>query len=211
MKRAFDIIGSAIGLLLFAPLLVTIAVMIAIYDGHPVLFRQRRVGHRGVPFEMLKFRTMVRNAESLGKQLTVGKDARITPIGRWLRKFKLDELPQLLNVFNGEMSLVGPRPEVPRYVACYNAVQRRVLALKPGITDPASISFRDESELLESLANPERAYVETIMPEKIRLNLEYAERANVLRDFGVILQTLVAIGRPATTIDPPQQVQRAAA
>jgi lipopolysaccharide/colanic/teichoic acid biosynthesis glycosyltransferase len=211
MKRAFDIVGSVLGLLLFSPLLVTISVMIAIYDGHPVLFRQRRVGHRGAPFEMLKFRTMVRNAEALGKQLTVGNDARITPIGRWLRKFKLDELPQLLNVLTGEMSLVGPRPEVPRYVACYNDVQRRVLELKPGITDPASISFRDESELLESLADPERAYVETIMPEKIRLNLEYAERANVLRDFGVILQTLVAIGRPATTFALPQQVQRAAA
>ena len=133
---------------------------------------------------------MVPNAEKLGKQITIGRDSRITAVGHWLRKLKLDELPQLLNVLVGEMSFVGPRPEVPRYVALYTAEQRRVLDLVPGITDMASIEYRNESEILAQSPDPEQVYINEIMPEKIRINLAYAAEGNVWRDLGVILRTL---------------------
>lgn len=139
---------------------------------------------------MLKFRTMIVDAERMGKQLTVGRDPRITRVGYWLRKTKLDELPQLINVIRGEMSLVGPRPEVPRYVAAYDAEQRKVLDLRPGITDPASITYYDESDLLAGAPDPEMMYLAEVMPEKIRINLEYARRANILSDLGIILRTI---------------------
>ncbi len=189
-KRLFDVSFSALGVLLLLPFFLLIALIILVGDGAPVFFRQERVGYRGRLFRIYKFRTMVRNAEHLGQPLTVGQDARITRVGRWLRKHKLDELPQLINVLRGEMSLVGPRPEVPRYVARYSSEQQRVLDLVPGITDPASIAFRDEAGLLAGCEDSEQVYVERIMPEKIRLNLAYAARAGVASDVGVMLRTL---------------------
>ena len=145
---------------------------------------------------------MVSGAEKLGGQITIGRDSRITRVGRWLRAWKLDELPQLLNVARGEMSLVGPRPEVSRYVALYNDEQRKVLDLVPGITDPASIRYRDEASVLERASDPERAYLEEVMPDKIRINLQYAERANVWSDIGVLAQTVLAISIPTSALPP---------
>jgi lipopolysaccharide/colanic/teichoic acid biosynthesis glycosyltransferase len=193
MKRTFDLVMSAIGLFVLSPLFIAIGMLIVVYDGRPVFFRQVRVGHRGRLFRMWKFRTMVRDAEKLGNPLTVGDDPRVTRIGRLLRKSKLDELPQLLNVLVGEMSLVGPRPEVERYVRCYTDEQYRVLELVPGITDAASISYCNESELLGSMVDPEKMYIESIVPEKIRLNLEYAGRADVLSDCAIILRTVAGL------------------
>jgi len=146
---------------------------------------------------MLKFRTMVVDADKVGSLLTVGRDPRTTPVGRWIRRLKLDELPQLWNVLRGEMSLVGPRPEVPRYVALYTAEQWRVLDLVPGITDRASIKYREESELLAQASDPQTVYVSQILPDKIRLNLEYAAHATVWTDFLVVLSTLGHMVRPA--------------
>lgn len=188
-KRAFDLFWTVPGLLVLAPLFLLVAVWILLDDGGPVFFQQERVGLGGRPFRMWKFRTMVVDAEKLGRQITVGRDPRITRVGYQLRKFKLDELPQLLNVLKGEMSLVGPRPEVSRYVGLYTEEQRCVLDLIPGITDPASIQYRDESLLLAQAVDPEQFYVTIVMPDKIRINLKYAERATVWSDFGVILQT----------------------
>src|SRR5262249_43446823 len=151
-----------------------------------------RVGFRGQPFRMWKFRTMVPDAETQGNQLTAAGDPRITRVGVWLRRFKADELPQLLNVLVGEMSLTGPRPEGPRYVSMYDDQQRRVLDLVPGITDPASIAYFNESEMLAQSSDPERTYVEEIMPDKIRMNLEYASQATLWTDVKVIVRTLTA-------------------
>ena len=188
-KRAFDVVASALGLLLLAPLLVVLVLLVRA-DGGPAFFRQERIGRHGRSFRIWKFRTMVPDADRLGPHLTVGADRRITRLGGWLRRTKLDELPQLINVLAGEMSLVGPRPEVPRYVALYDVGQRRVLDLVPGITDPASIRYHDESRVLASSSDPERLYVERLMPEKIRLNLAYAEGRGVVRDAGIIFATL---------------------
>ncbi len=193
-KRLFDLAAAGTGLLVLAPLLAAIGLLILVEDGRPVFFRQERVGRDGRPFRIWKFRTMVRDAERRGTAITVGRDPRITRIGHWLRRFKLDELPQLWNVVRGEMSLVGPRPEVPRYVSLYTPEQRRVLALVPGITDPASIAYRDEAALLAESDDPERLYVERIMPDKIRINLDYAARRSLWSDLRVILETLVKIG-----------------
>jgi lipopolysaccharide/colanic/teichoic acid biosynthesis glycosyltransferase len=190
MKRLFDLVCVIPGLLLIAPLWLLIALLIWLEDKGTVVFAQERIGLGGKPFRMLKFRSMVMNAEELGKQLTVGRDPRITRVGHILRKSKLDELPQLVNVLLGEMSLVGPRPEVPRYVALYTPEQRRVLDVMPGITDPASIRYRDENEVLAASSDPEKTYIEEIMPDKINLNLEYAKNATVWSDFGVILKTI---------------------
>ena len=190
MKRVFDVVFSGLGILALSPALALIGWLILVFDGRPVLFRQERIGYQRKPFTIYKFRTMVQNAEELGKPLTVGDDPRITRFGRWLRNSKLDELPQLFNVFFGEMSFVGPRPEVEHYVAHYTLDQCRVLELVPGITDAASIRYRNESELLKKHDNPEQIYIEKIVPEKIRINLEYAKQASVLRDCGVILRTV---------------------
>jgi lipopolysaccharide/colanic/teichoic acid biosynthesis glycosyltransferase len=189
-KRACDVIGAAGGVVLLAPGFLVIALLIKAEDGGPVFFRHERVGHRGRPFRMWKFRSMVPDAEARGLPLTVGRDPRVTRVGAWLRRLKLDELPQLFNVLVGDMTLVGPRPEVPRYVACYSAAQRRVLELVPGVTDEASIRYVDEGRLLAGATHPERFYVDEIMPEKIRLNLAYAARATRWTDLGVIFATL---------------------
>lgn len=194
-KRLLDLICVIPGIIVLAPLFLLIAVWIKLDSGGPVFFRQVRVGLGGEPFNILKFRTMVVDAERLGKQLTVGQDPRITAAGHWLRRYKLDELPQLFNVLVGEMSLVGPRPEVPRYVEHYDQEQRRVLELRPGITDPASIQYCDESNLLAGTDDPERYYIEFLMPEKIRINLEYAKNSTLLSDIATILRTFGIFGK----------------
>ena len=202
-KRAFDFIAAALGLLVLAPLFAIVAALIKGHDGGPVFFRQTRIGRFGEPFRIWKFRTMAVDAGMRGGSLTIGRDPRVTRPGSWLRQTKLDELPQLINVLRGEMSLVGPRPEVPRYVELYDEEARRVLDLMPGITDPASIAFRDESSLLGEAADPEAFYVSRIMPAKIRLNLDYARRANLWTDVVVILQTLFPwIAGPAPPPEP---------
>jgi len=190
MIRAFDLLTSLVGLLLLLPLLLLVALVIKLEDRGPVFFRQVRVGRHGQSFRIWKFRTMVVDAENLGRAITVGRDARVTRSGHWLRHWKLDELPQLINVFVGEMGFVGPRPEVPRYVALYSEEQRRVLELRPGVTDLASIAYRHESELLKEHEDPEAYYVQEIMPDKIRINLEYARRASLWRNIKVILATI---------------------
>jgi lipopolysaccharide/colanic/teichoic acid biosynthesis glycosyltransferase len=193
-KRAFDLLVTAAALLLLAPLLAAIALWIKLDSPGPVLFRQRRVGRHGRPFAIHKFRTMVADAPQRGPPLTVGNDPRITRAGAFLRRSKLDELPQLVDVLAGHMSLVGPRPEVPSYVARYPAELRaKVLAVRPGITDPASLEFADESALLARAADPEREYIEVLLPKKLRAAAAYAEHANLATDLRVIGGTLRAL------------------
>ncbi|WP_292706249.1 MULTISPECIES: sugar transferase [unclassified Nostoc] len=189
-KRIFDLLFALIGIFIMSPLFFTIAIWIKLDSPGNVLFRQIRIGRFGREFSIYKFRTMVADAESRGKQITVAKDTRITRSGQFLRKYKLDELPQLFNVVKGEMSLVGPRPEVPKYVAYYTAEQRRVLDVLPGITDPASIKFRNESELLKDTANPEYIYINEIMPQKLELNMQYLGQDNLGFTLLIILKTL---------------------
>lgn len=193
IKRSFDLFLSLLGLLFLAPLGLLVAILIKASDGGPVFFGQTRVGQFGKHFRIWKFRTMVPNADKLGISVTQGADPRITRVGRLLRKTKLDELPQLWNVFIGEMSFVGPRPEVPRYVALYTPEQREVLQLKPGITDLASLLFRNEEELLKAVPDVETFYVQYCLPRKLELNRQYAARATLVRDIGIILRTLFAI------------------
>lgn len=189
-KRVFDFCGAVSGLLLLSPLFALISLAVYLDSGRPVFFRQPRVGRGGRQFLLWKFRTMVVDAGRRGGELTVGRDPRITRVGGVLRASKLDELPQLVNVVRGEMSLVGPRPEVPRYVALYDEGERAVLHLTPGITDPASILYRHEAELLGQSEDPERLYCEEVMKHKIEINLAYARRATFWSDFGVLLRTL---------------------
>jgi lipopolysaccharide/colanic/teichoic acid biosynthesis glycosyltransferase len=194
-KRVLDCVVASVGLLLLLPLFLIIALLIRLDGGGPVFFRQERVGYLGRPFGMWKFRSMIPGAERSGELLTVGRDRRVTRIGAWLRSMKLDELPQLFNVLRGDMSLVGPRPEVAKYVELWSPAERRVLDLVPGITDPASIVYRRESELLAQAANPEATYTQEIMPDKIRLNLEYARKATLASDMLVVLRTVLSVGR----------------
>jgi lipopolysaccharide/colanic/teichoic acid biosynthesis glycosyltransferase len=193
-KRCFDLILAGLGLLLLAPLLLLIALAIKLDSPGPVFFRQERVGRRGVLFRIHKFRTMIHAPQPAGPLLTVGADARITRVGTLLRAAKLDELPQLIDVLRGSMSLVGPRPEVPKYVALYPAALRnKILSVRPGITDPASIEFRDESTLLDRAANPEREYIEQILPRKLQLAAHYVDHASLSTDLAVIGRTLRAL------------------
>ena len=189
-KRAFDLFWSSLGLVVLSPVLALLALAVKLEDGGPVFFRQLRIGQGGRPFRIWKFRTMVVDADRQGRAITVGRDPRITRVGHWLRDSKLDEIPQLLNVFSGEMSLVGPRPEVPRYVELYTEAQRAILALRPGITDLASIKYRNESDLLGAAENPDETYMQILLPDKIRINLAYASEAGLWSDFLVILATL---------------------
>ncbi|MDY3828331.1 MAG: sugar transferase [Clostridium sp.] len=193
-KRFFDIIVSLIGIIILGIFLIIISIIIKCTSEGPVFFKQIRVGKSGKEFKIFKFRTMVVNAESLGTQITIGKDKRITKIGHFLRKYKIDELPQLFNVFIGEMSFVGPRPEVPKYVAMYNETQREVLSVRPGITDLASIRYRNENEILGRAKNADEAedmYINEIMPDKLKLNLEYIEKSNVFYDIYIIFKTII--------------------
>lgn len=189
-KRLYDIFFASIGLLLLSPLFVVIAAVVKLADGGPIFFLQRRVGFQGRLFSIWKFRTMRVDAEKMGLSVTKDGDPRITPLGRWLRRTKLDELPQLWNVLKGEMSLVGPRPEVPKYVVCYTPEQMRVLDLKPGITDLATLVFRDEEALLKNAPDVESFYLNHCVPKKIELNLRHAQQANLWEDTKIILRTI---------------------
>ena len=194
-KRAFDIVASFFGLIiLFLPFLC-IALAIKLTSRGPVFFRQVRVGRNGKEFRIFKFRTMVTDAEKKGLQITVGQDKRVTFVGKILRKTKMDELPQLINVFAGQMSFVGPRPEVPHYVGMYSEYQRNVLRVRPGITELASIVYRDENEVLGQSEDPEKTYIEEIMPKKIELNLQYIRKMSFWYDIKLIFQTFAAILR----------------
>ncbi|WP_420993392.1 sugar transferase [Cupriavidus sp. 30B13] len=194
IKRLFDLVASAAGLLVLAPVFAAIAVAIKRESPGPVFFRQERVGLHGRTFRIHKFRTMVVSGEGKGPLITIGADRRITASGAFLRKYKLDELAQLIDVFTGEMSLVGPRPEVPKYVALYPAdVRETVLSVRPGITDLASIEYKDENALLGKSANPERTYVEEVMPAKLRYCVEYVQNRSMWLDLRIILRTVAAI------------------
>lgn len=193
-KRAFDLLLSGLGLLLLSPLLIAIALWIKLDSPGGVMFRQERVGRHGRLFLIHKFRTMTADAPERGPQITVGADARITGAGRFLRASKLDELPQLWDVVRGAMSLVGPRPEVPRYVAMYPVGLREiVLSVRPGITDTASLEYRDEARLLAEAADPERCYVEQVLPAKLALSARYVLTRSFFGDLTLVWRTVLAI------------------
>jgi lipopolysaccharide/colanic/teichoic acid biosynthesis glycosyltransferase len=190
--RFIDVAASGLGMVLLAPLFLAIAVAIKLSTPGPAFYRALRVGKDGAPFRLYKFRSMVVEADKSGPGITTAEDSRITPIGHFLRKTKLDELPQLINVLRGEMSLVGPRPEDPRYVAHYTSDQRRVLRVRPGITSAASLRYRDEAALLSG-PDWEKAYVESIMPQKLAIELTYLQQRNLLTDLELIMLTLKAV------------------
>ena len=192
LKRIFDITLSLFGLIILLPFMLIIAILIKIDSKGPVFFKQIRVTKNGKEFKIFKYRTM-RVGSDKYSQITVGKDGRITKIGSFLRKYKLDEIPQLINVLIGDMSLVGPRPEVPKYVALYTDEQKEILKVRAGITDYASIEFSDENDLLASEEEPEKAYIEKIMPKKIELNKKYLSETSVLTDIRIILLTIKKI------------------
>lgn len=193
MKRLFDIVASGLGLLVLSPLFLIIAIWIKLDSKGPVYYRQVRVGRNNKDFRIFKFRSM-RVGSDKGSLVTIGgRDPRVTRSGYWIRKFKLDELPQLINVFIGDMSLVGPRPEVRHYVNYWTEEQMHVLDVRPGITDPASIKFRNENELMEKADDPEKYYIEVIMQEKIKLYLEYVNNHSFCGDIGLIFKTFWVI------------------
>ncbi|MBP7646346.1 MAG: sugar transferase [Comamonas sp.] len=196
LKRLFDFFASFIGLLLLAPLLLLIALAIKLDSPGPVFFRQKRVGQYGELFRIHKFRSMTVDAPSTGLQITVGEDIRITRVGGALRKYKLDELAQLIDVLNGSMSLVGPRPEVPFYVDFYpDEIRKIVFSVKPGITDWASIKYKDENEILSKSDDPQRTYVDEVLPIKLRYYVEYVQNRSFFNDIKIIYSTLLAILR----------------
>lgn len=196
LKRMIDLTASAAILCVTLPFLIAAALAVRLNSPGPILFRQRRVGRHGEIFDILKFRTM-RVAQDTTNAITIGRDPRITPVGHFLRQSKIDELPQLVNVLRGEMSLVGPRPEVPHYVELYPAELRsRILSVRPGITDRASIKYRNEAELLAQQADPDNYYKSIIMPDKLRMAAQYADRVSIVEDVRVILDTLKAVIRP---------------
>lgn len=192
MKRVFDIVSAGLVLILLMPFLLVIGLLIVLDSKGGVFFAQVRVGKNEKHFSLLKFRTMRPASESKG-QLTIGKDPRITSVGRFLRKYKLDEIPQLINILKGEMSVVGPRPEVPKYVAMYTNEQKKVLSVRPGLTDLASIEYINESEVLAKSSNPEETYINEIMPHKLALNLVYIEKQSLAYDFKLIFKTMKKI------------------
>ena len=194
-RHALDVLVAGVLLVPAAPLLAVLALLVRATSRGPALFVQERVGRDGRTFGLLKLRTMVADAATRGSALTRPRDPRITPIGAVLRRFKLDELPQLVNVLRGDMSLVGPRPEVPRYVAGYSARERAVLRARPGITDPASLAFADEAAVLARFDDCERAYVETVLPAKLALSLSYLERRTLWSDLGVLARTAIRVVR----------------
>ena len=193
MKRLFDIAASGLGLIILSPLFLILAIWIKLDSKGPVFYRQVRVGYKNKDFRIFKFRSMRVGADK-GSLVTIGgHDPRVTRSGYFIRKFKLDELPQLINVFLGDMSLVGPRPEVRHYVDYWTPEQMHVLDVRPGITDPASIKFRNENELMEKAEDPEKYYIEVVMQEKIKLYLEYVEKHSFFYDLGLIFKTFWVI------------------
>ena len=193
MKRIFDIVASGIGLILLSPLFVILAIWIKCDSIGPVFYKQVRVGRNNMDFQLFKFRSMRVGSDKKGLITVGGHDPRITRSGYYIRKYKLDEFPQLINVFKGDMSLVGPRPEVRKYVDMYTEEQMHVVDVRPGITDLASIRYRNENELLERVNDPDKYYVEVIMPDKLRINLEYVARHSFTFDIRLIFQTFRAI------------------
>jgi len=189
--RVIDFVLSFIGLLILSPILLVVALFIKLTSKGPVFYKQRRVGKGGEEFKVYKFRTMYADADTRGLLTVGGKDKRVTPAGYYLRKFKLDELAQLINVLRGEMSIVGPRPEVRKYVEMYSKEQLKALQVLPGITDHASIAYRNENELLESVANPEEYYIKEIMPRKLELNLVYINNRSIGEYFKIIAKTII--------------------
>lgn len=200
-RRILDLLLAIPAAILLLPVFVILAGLIKLDSSGPVFFLQERVGMGGRPFRIFKFRTMITDAERFGTQITVGRDPRITRIGHFLRQYRFDELPQLFNVLKGEMSIVGPRPEVPRYVALYTDDQRQILVYRPGITSPATIEFSNESEVLSQNADPadpdssERYYRTEILPAKIAIDLNYSRHATVWSDCAILVQTLVRLIR----------------
>lgn len=193
MKRTFDVVTSALALVVLSPLLIVIAMALLATSGRPILFRHERVGLDGAPFDVLKFRTMHASKEAANPAVTASTDPRITTVGGRLRDFKLDELPQLLNVLRGEMGIVGPRPEVARYVACYPAEFAVLHTVRPGITDPSSLEFRNEEELLGEASDPERFYIDTVLPQKLELSASYVEQQSLATDLRLIFSTLRSV------------------
>lgn len=193
MKRLFDIVFSFVGIVILSPVLVIISLVVALSSKGGAFYKQKRVGKGNKDFTLYKFRSMRVDSDKQSL-ITIGnKDSRVTPIGYYLRKYKIDELPQLFNVLKGDMSFVGPRPEVRYYVDMYTDKQKQVLNVRPGITDPASITFRNENELLAQQPNPKQYYITSIMPEKLRINLEYINNRSFFKDIKIILQTIKAI------------------
>jgi lipopolysaccharide/colanic/teichoic acid biosynthesis glycosyltransferase len=188
-KRLFDIFFSILGLLILCPIFLGISLLILIIDGPPIFFQQERVGRYGKSFKIWKFRTM--NFKISGPLITVAGDKRITRIGKLLRLYKLDELPQVINVLKGDMSFVGPRPEVQKYVDLYTEEQRKVLNYLPGITDPASLKYHNESEILKSSVDYEKLYIKEIMPDKLSINLQYLAERSLIKDAKIILKTII--------------------
>lgn len=195
LKRGLDVVVSLVGLALFLPLMLALALWVMCDSRGPILYRQVRVGRNGRDFRLLKFRSMRVDADRLGLITVGGRDPRVTRAGYYLRKYKLDELPQLLNVLRGDMSLVGPRPEVRKYVDLYTPEQLRVLTVRPGITDLASLRYRHENDLLAQAEDPDTYYIETVMPAKLALNLEYIDHQSFWGDLRLIGQTVVAVCR----------------
>lgn len=195
-KRLFDLFFSGLGLIVLGPFFLLVGIAIKLDSDGPVFFRQIRVGQRGRLFRIHKFRTMVTDAESRGPQITVGADIRVTSVGAFLRKYKIDELVQLIDVFLGDMSLVGPRPEVPKYVDCYPLDAREViLSVKPGITDWASIKYKDENDVLGMAVDPHKVYVEEVLPIKIRYYVDYVRNRSFWGDVRIIFATIRALVR----------------
>jgi lipopolysaccharide/colanic/teichoic acid biosynthesis glycosyltransferase len=191
-KRIFDVLASSIALILLSPLLIIISFWIVLDSDGGIFYKQERIGKNQKPFWLYKFRSMRPNSDQLG-QITIGKDNRITKVGHFIRKYKLDELPQLLNILKGDMSIVGPRPEVKKYVDLYNAEQLKVLSVKPGLSDYASIEYFDEQEILGQAENPDKEYIEKVMPAKLELNLKYIKEKSLLTDLKIIYNTLKKI------------------
>jgi lipopolysaccharide/colanic/teichoic acid biosynthesis glycosyltransferase len=192
-KRLFDLIVSAIGLIVLSPVLLALSALIKVRDGGPVFYRGVRIGRRGRPFRVVKFRTMRVDAEMVGGPSTATDDARITRVGRWLRRSKLDEIPEFVNVFLGDMSLVGPRPEVEGYVQLMNEDERAVLSVRPGLTDWATLWNSDEGAVLAGATDPEKTYLELIRPQKLRLQLEYVRNRSFWTDLVILVRTVSAI------------------
>jgi lipopolysaccharide/colanic/teichoic acid biosynthesis glycosyltransferase len=190
IKRALDIAVAAIGMIVLLPIMLIVAISIKCDSRGAVFFKQRRIGKNFRAFLIYKFRTMKENSELSGPVITVGDDSRITLIGRFLRKTKLDELPQLINVLKGEMSLVGPRPELPRFVELFRREYTKILTVRPGITDLASLKYHDEAKLMDQFPNPEEEYLRSILPDKIRLAREYIDRSSIVFDLSLILRTV---------------------
>ena len=195
MIRFFDFILSLVGLVVLAPIFIVLAIWIKIDSKGPVFYKQVRVGQNSIDFGLFKFRSMVVDADKKGLITVGGRDPRITRSGYFIRKYKLDELPQLINVLLGDMSLVGPRPEVRKYVELYTDEQQKVLSAKPGITDYASIEYMDENEILGKSSDPEKTYIEEIMPEKIKYNMKYINNKSLFEYFKIILLTVLKIVR----------------